>query len=361
MSSSSSAKSDLPHYGIIILGVALVLAGLAVEPVLGWAGILVGAVFGLTIAIGAALFASINLATGARWWAPVRHTTLSIARTLPIPAIALVLILAAGVAVLYPWANEAFLAKSHLVHDKIAWLNRPFFSARAVVILLLWLVFIGSLRKHLANNNEARLVKTGIGFLVVFALSISVAFWDWTMSLEPEWFSTMHGVYGFAGAFQVAIAVTLLLALKNPKVGAKPLWDLGTLLFAFSCFWGYIWYCQGMLIWYANIPEETFHYTNHLSNGWSTLFWINPVLNLVAPIVLLMSRHARRSRVMLQQVATVIVIGHFVDILLLVGPSAGRYNEPAVGGATSIMPIAALGAAMAVGSGMILLHRRQRS
>lgn len=360
MRPAATTTRDQPVFGVTAVGLTLVVAGLVIEPVLGWAGLLVGAVFGLTVATGAALFASINLATAAKWWRPVRHDCVSIARTLPVPAAALAILLALGVGVLYPWANEQFMAESHLVHAKAGWLNRPFFTVRSVIILLLWFAFVGSLRRHLTTGHTVRLVRTGIGFLIVFGLTISVGFWDWTMSLEPEWFSTMHGVYGFAGAFQVGIAVTLLVALRNHKVGAKPLYDLGSLLFAFSLFWGYIWYCQGMLIWYANVPEETFHFANHLSNGWTSLFWINPILNVVLPIILLMSRHARRSRVMLGQVATVVVVGHFVDILLLVGPAAGRYNSPEVGGADSIMPLAALGAALAVGGGMVLLHRKLR-
>ena len=359
MNGSATTRDEL-LYGIAVLGAGVVAIGVLIEPVLGWAGLLVGAVFGLTIAIGGALFASINLATNAKWWKPLRHECVSLARTLPVPAVALVIVLAAGVGVLYPWANEQFMAESHLVHAKAGWLNRPFFTVRSVIILLLWLAFVSSLRRHLAKGHTVRLVRTGVVFLIVFGLTISVGFWDWTMSLEPEWFSTMHGVYGFAGAFQVGIAVTLLLALRNHKVGKKPLYDLGSLLFAFSLFWGYIWYCQGMLIWYANVPEETFHYANHMSNGWSSLFWLNPILNVVAPIVLLMSRHARRSRVMLGQVAIVVVVGHFIDILLLVGPAAGRYNTPEVGGAASIMPVAAVGAALAVGAGMVILHRKLR-
>jgi hypothetical protein len=342
----------------VALGLALVLVSLAIEPVLGWAGLLVGAVFGLTIAIGGALFASICLATGAQWWEPIKSTCVSIARLLPIPAIALALVVGLGVTTLYPWANDAFLAESHLVHGKTGWLNHGFFAARTAGILLLWFVFVAALRKGLASGSATRFARTGVGFLLIFGVSISVGFWDWTMSLEPEWFSTMHGVYGFAGAFQVGIAVTLMIAVRNPKISAKPLFDLGTLLLAFSAFWGYIWYCQGMLIWYANIPEETFHYANALSNGWSTLFWLNPILNLALPLFMLMSRHARRSRLMLGQVALLVVVGHFLDILLLVGPSAGRYNTPEVGGASSLMPLAAVGAALAVGSGMMLLHRR---
>jgi len=336
---------------IVVIGVGVAAIALAKDPAYGWAGVLVGAVFGITIAIGGALFASINVASGARWWGPVRHLCIGTARTIWIPIVALALVLAFGIGSVYPWAQEHVLETNHLVHSKTGWLNEPFFIARSVVIMLVWLVFIGALRKRIANQQARGLVPTAVLFLVVFALTISVGFWDWTMSIEPTWFSTMHGVYGFAGALQVGIAVVTIRAVRDRSVGAKPRYDLGSLLFAFSCFWGYIWYSQGMLIWYAHIPEETQHFAHRLSGGWTMLFWLNPLLNLAVPLIGLMSRHAKRSPLVVGQVAIIVVIGHFLDILLLVGPG--------VGPADSVLPWAAAGAAAAVGAGMILLQRRQ--
>jgi len=334
----------------LVVGIAMAVAAFAVEPTYGWSGLLIGAVFGVTIAIGGALFAAINVVAGARWWTPVRHHCIAVARTLPVPSAALGLVLAFGVWSLYPWADADLVANNHLVHGKTPWLNWPFFVGRSVAILLLWFVFVAALRKRVEATDPKPPVRTAIGFLIIFAITISVAMWDWAMSLEPEWFSTMHGVYGFAGCLQVGIAAVALRALRDPTIGDKPLYDLGSLMFAFSLFWGYIWYSQGMLIWYANIPEETAHYATRLTGDWSMLFWLNPVINAVLPIVLLMSRHAKRSRFMVGQVALIIIVGHLLDVLLLVGP--------AVGHASTVIPLAAAGSAMAIAAGMILLMRQ---
>lgn len=334
---------------VVLIGVAIVLYTLAIDVKQGLAGLLVAAMFGLTIAMGSALFAAINVVGGAKWWRPVASVCMTNARTLIVPAGLLVVVLAFGVKQLYPWATHEVVERGHhLLHHKATWFSTPFFLARAAIILGLWGLLVTTLAKRL--NQTVKPARTGVFFLMIFSLTTALAFSDWTMSLEPEWFSTMYGVYGFAGSLQVGIAVTIIFALRKKDVGGKPLYDLGSLLFAFSCFWGYIWYCQAMLIWYAGMPEETFYFAHRLTGGWSALFWINPLINLVVPLIFLMSRHAKRSRMMLKQIAVVVVIGHFLDMLLLVGP--------AVSEAGTMLPWAALGATVAVAGGMLFWRQR---
>jgi hypothetical protein len=323
-----------------ILASAIVVA----EPARGWAGVLIGAVFGLTIALGGALFAAIFAATGATFWLPIRRAPLAIAGTMPVPAAVMLLVVGLGVGALYPWADPSVVARSHVLPDKAVWLGRAFFSARAVAILVVWLAFVTILRRKVVAGLP--LARTAIGFLVVFALTISLACWDWLLSLEPEWYSTMHGVYLFAGTLQAGIAATALLALgrMRDRAGPNQVRSLGALLFAFSAFWGYIWFCQGMLIWYANIPEETIHYSARLSGGHTMLFWLDPILNLAVPFVALLSIHARRSPAVVAQVAFVVLVGHALDLYLLVGP--------AIAPAASLLPYAAAGATVAVLAGM---------
>ena len=332
--------------GLCAVGLAIVSYALVVEPRVGWAALLVAAVFGVTIAIGGALFAAIHVATGARWWRPLRGASMDVARTLIVPALALAIVLALGTKTLYPWAHGG----EHISHSKAAWLNPPFFWARSIGIMLVWFAFVSALRSHIHAEGSRGLVRRGIAFLVAFAVTISVAFWDWTMSLEPEWFSTMYGVYGFAGSLQAGIAAIALVSLYRGGRD-QPVHELGTVLFSFSLFWGYIWYSQGMLIWYANLPEETMHYAHRLTGGWTMWFWLNPIINLVIPIVALMSRHAKKSRLVVGQVALVIVVGHFLDVLLLVGPAVST---------TSLLPLSALGAALAVVALMLLVFARSR-
>ncbi len=338
---------------IALLGAGAAATVIASDPAAGWGGVLIAGFFGITIALGGALFAAIFAATGATWWKPLRRMPLDVANTLPVPALAIILFVGLGVAAVYPWADPEVVHHNHLIHGKTAWLNRTFFSARAVVVLLIWWGFVTSLRRRLLAGEA--LARTGIFFLVVFALTISVATWDWVMSIEPEWYSTMHAVYAFAGALQVGIACTALWALRQRRLlgrefGTHQVHTLSSLLFGFSFFWGYIWFCQGMLIWYANIPEETAHYAARMEGGWSMLFWLNPVVNLAVPFIALMSTRAKRSPAALSQVAMIVVLGHFLDVVLLVGPGLGD--------ASVQLCVAVLGAGAAVAAGMIYAIRR---
>jgi len=309
-------------------GVVGLLIGLAVQPDRFWSGLLVAALFGLTVALGSAIVLAVNGVAGARWLNPIIDLPIHVARTLPAPAAALGLILAFGIGSLYPWAADSV---SDLVAGKAAWLNRPFFIARAVLVLVIWSGLIAGLaRCVLPAGSARRLRRTSALFLVVMAPTLSVASWDWAMSLEPEWFSTMWAVYMFAGAFTGGIAAVTLLALGLDSRGLLPRTlseatrhDLGKLLFAFTSFWAYIWFCQYMLIWYANIPEEATWFAHRIEGGWATLFWLNPILNWVVPFLALMSVRAKRDPSILAQVAGVVLIGRWLDTYLMVEPALG--------------------------------------
>jgi hypothetical protein len=340
---------------------ALLAAGaVGFQPAEAWAGVLTAGLYGVTLSLGGALFLAIQIVAGARWWFPLRNVPLRLARTLPVPLVAVGLALVFGLTTLYPWARPD---ASALVHAKHAWLNPPLFLARAVVLAVVWLALIGLLSRALramvaqpSAEGRRRLVRAALVFLPLFALSISVAAWDWGMSLEPEWFSTMYSVLLFAGTFQGGIAAVTVLALLLDRQGrlAAPLGDaarhdLGKLLFAFSTFWAYVWFCQYLLIWYSNIPEETGHYVTRFGDGWGALFWLTPLLCFVFPFVAQISQPAKRDAGSLYRAALVVLLGRWLDTYLLVAPSQGPV--PAV-------PLGALAATVAVLAGMRLLWER---
>ena len=154
----------------------------------------------------------------------------------------------------------------------------------------------------------------------------AVASWDWAMSIEPEYFSTMAGVYMFSGTFVGGIATVTLAALFLQARGEleltpKHLHDLGKLLFAFSFFWAYIWFCQYMLTWYANIPEEAGYFVHRIQGGWAHVFILNAILNFGLPFAILLSAGAKKRRSTLLLACGIIVIGRFVDAWLMVAPS----------------------------------------
>jgi hypothetical protein len=161
----------------------------------------------------------------------------------------------------------------------------------------------------------------------VFALTFWLASFDWIMSLEPHWYSTIFGVYHFAGLFTSALALIILIALWMRSRGQladfitdSHVHDLGKLLFAFCTFWMYIWFSQYMLMWYANIPEESAYYVRRREDAWLTLFYLNVALNWVVPFLALLSRPAKRGRV-LACVAVTVLLGRWVDLYLMVWPA----------------------------------------
>ncbi|MCE7959349.1 MAG: hypothetical protein DYH06_15640, partial [Acidobacteria bacterium ACB2] len=287
--------------------------------------------------------------SGARWWGPVRPVASALAGTLLIPAAAVAATVFFGLRSLYPWARPDAVAASHLLHGKTAWLNPPLFLARVLVVLIVWLALTAFLRDR---ASSARPGPASALFLVVLAPTLSVASWDLAMSLEPEWFSTMYAVYVFAGSFLGGIAAVALLAsaldargLLPRGLGAKERHDLGKLLFGFATFWAYIWFCQYLLIWYSNIPEETTHYVARLTRGWTALFWLNPVLSFAVPFAALLPVAAKRSRAVLVPVCLVVVAGRFLDAYLLVVPSAGPAPAfPALALAAAALLLLATGA-----------------
>jgi hypothetical protein len=234
---------------------------------------------------------------------------------------------------LYEWTNRAGAeSQSPLQH---LWLNRPFFLVRSLVYLALWIAFaIYVLRPYLRPEDDdqtiltKRNVRRSAFFLVVFGITCWLSSYDWLMSLEPEWSSTIYGVYNFAGLFLSGLAALVLMVIalraRNPAsafVNDDQLHDLGTLLFAFSSFWMYTWFCQYMLIWYVNNPEEAAYYKLRGHGAWPQVMVFDIALNWAIPFLVLLFRSAKRSPLVLGAVAAVVLIGRVVDLSLIILPS----------------------------------------
>lgn len=233
---------------------------------------------------------------------------------------------------IYHWTADNL---DEILQGKKPYLNIPFFIIRLIVVLVVWTIFARIFRKNSLNEDQygglkwfnKALVHSAI-FLIVFAITVSIASWDWMMTLEPHWFSTMYSVYAFAGIFIGGWAVLTLttLQLKNngylSKVTDEHYHDLGKYLFAFSVFWGYIWLSQFLLIWYANLPEEVSHFYVRTQGAWQPIFIANVLLNFAIPFFLLMMTTAKRNPKMLTLAAIVILVGRFVDVYQLVMPGA---------------------------------------
>jgi hypothetical protein len=164
-------------------------------------------------------------------------------------------------------------------------------------------------------------------FLIIFAVSSSISAWDWVMSIDTHWYSTMMGWYVFASWWVTGLAVItwIVVSLKDAgylkMVSANHLHDLGKFIFAFSVFWTYIWFSQFMLIYYANIPEETVYFISRMKNSpYSWIFYTNIILNFVLPFLLLMTRDAKRHMSMLKVVCPIVIVGHWLDFYNMITP-----------------------------------------
>jgi Ni/Fe-hydrogenase subunit HybB-like protein len=168
------------------------------------------------------------------------------------------------------------------------------------------------------------------------------------MSLEPKWSSTLYPWLAFAGLFETALAalVALVVLLNRrglfPRLNEHHLHDLGKYLFAFSCFWAYLWFCQYLLIWYSNIPDETMHYVLRSSPGWTLLFWLNPIANFIVPFAILLPARRKRRAGALLAAAAVVLAGRALDLYLLIEPALG--SRPGLALAEPAAFVAAFGA-----------------
>jgi len=347
------------------VGLLIILAGVGFAPERIWPSLLLATCFLVSTALAGAFFVALQYVAGAGWSVALRRVPETMAMLLPAAGATLLLVLLVRPS-LYPWAapdagREAFEG------FKALWLNRPFFLARAAVYLALWIgLALAIVRTSRRQDSDGELghtlrnEKLSAVFIVVFALTFWLAAFDWIMSREPHWSSTIFGIYNFAGMFLGGLAAISVLAVWLERLGPlrgvlneSHLHDLGRLLFAFSTFWAYIWFSQYMLIWYANFPEETVYYTRRLHGAWQSLFLLNLFLNWVVPFLALLPRAAKRSAGVLLKVGIVVLIGRWLDLYLMIVPPQAPERPPF--GLWEIGPLVT-----AVGLGLLAFFRYLR-
>ena len=236
--------------------------------------------------------------------------------------------------------GQSQVAEDELLLHKSAYLNVPFFAIRMVIFFGLWFWFreklVGmSLLQDKTGDDQLSEKSVGwsIGFILTFALSFSLFAVDLIMSLQPHWFSTIFGVYCFAGLFQSTMAAVILIILYCRKQGLldglvdeNHLHDLGKFMFAFTVFWAYIAYSQYMLIWYANMPEETVFYIPRVSGTWTYMSASLLLFKFIVPFLVLLSRRAKRNSAVLISTAVLILVMQYVDLHWLVYPNLDDKN-----------------------------------
>lgn len=336
--------------GLLLLGLSIALAS-GEGWITFWKAYLAGWMASLGIVLGSLFFVILQHITRSGWSVSVRRLAEGIASNLRwmwmlfVPI--LILVLSGNGALLYQWADVELVAHDHLLQQKSAYLSPTFWSIRAIVYLLVWVV-LGTVYLKWSTNQDRdgdvkwthKMQKWAPLGIIAYAFTQSYAAIDWMMTLQPKWFSTMFAVYYFAATMAGFFSFIILFArymqrtghLKN-EITTEHYHDLGKWLFGLGVvFWAYIGFSQYMLIWYANLPVETSWYMTRQMGGWRAITLLLLFGHFLIPFVLLITRWTKRWRFTLPLIASWLLFMFFVDICWIVLPVV---PEAAIADATS--------------------------
>jgi hypothetical protein len=337
-----------------------------------WVNLWINNIYFLGIALTAVLFLALQYASQAGWSAYIKRIPEAFGGWIYV---------AAGLTfVTFGLANFAGPEHYHIFHwldsslydpngenydaiiaGKELYLNLPSFLGRMIAYFILWIMMFRFIRKESLkediNGGDTHWRKMRVYstlFIVIFAITSSTAAWDWVLSIDTHWFSTMFGWYVFSSWFVAGLsAITLLIVWLRDngylmQLNSSHLHDMGKYIFAFSIFWTYIWFSQFLLIYYANIPEETVYFVERLKSGqYAWVFFLNIILNFIFPFLVLMTRDSKRHSIFLKIVCSIILVGHWFDFYLMITPGALGEN-----GGFGLMEI---GMAMVFAAGFIFV------
>ncbi|MCA8981001.1 MAG: quinol:cytochrome C oxidoreductase [Planctomycetes bacterium] len=301
----------------------------------GW---LLAVTFFVTLGLGGLFFVLVQYLVRAGWSVVVRRLAEHLAGSLPLMGLLLLPVVIPtlfGNGQLYHWADPHELAESHLLQEKAPYLNGWFLLVRVAIYVGVWTLLVRAFnRRSLAQDDTGDpsmtiwMQKRAAPSVLAFALTLTFFAFDMLMSLSYEWFSTIFGVYVFAGSAVALFATLVLLALRFEGRGelrgivtTEHYHDLGKLLFAFVFFWGYIAFSQFMLIWYGDIPEETVWFQQRWVGSWKYVSLLLLFGHFLLPFVGLLSRHVKRNRSLLASWAVLLLLMHLVDLYWLIMPT----------------------------------------
>ena len=323
-------------------GAALALAFTRGDLPVAWSSYLIGMFYVLGLgAFGAAWLAMLYLARG-DFSVSMRRIPEAMTAWL-LPGGLLAMAAGLGAHTLYHWSHADAVAQDRLLTHKAPFLNMTMFTVLVGVSLVLWIAFAAALvRASHRQDREGGIAPTQASrtlsavFLVVFALTLSIVSFYLLLSLEAHWFSTMFAVLVFTDIVQTGTAFVAVVAGLFVMTGTlkgflneNHLHGLAKMVFASTGFWAYIYFCQHMLIWYANIPEETVYFIRRMENGWLPYLLLLPALKFVVPFLLLVPRESKRNPKLLVPVSLLILFAQFWELYVMVGPAVAHAGEAA--------------------------------
>jgi hypothetical protein len=316
------------------IGAAVCLLGLVLNPAQFFRSYLTTYLLLLAVALGSLALAMVHQVSGGAWGVVIRRILGAATRTLPVLTILFIPIVV-GMRLLYPWTDAAAVAQDAVLQWKQPYLNVPFFLVRAAIYFGAWNAIVFLLNKWSLQQDETgdplmakRMQKLAAAGLLAYGLTITFASFDWVMSIEPHWFSTIFGVLMMGGQGLAAMAFAIIalawLSRRPPLselVTPNHFHDLGNLMLAFTMLWAYFGFSQYLIIWSGNLPEEAEWYLHRSAHGWQFVALALVAFHFAVPFMLLLLRVTKRRGETLAKVAALILVMRYVDLFWLIQPA----------------------------------------
>ena len=323
---------------LIAIGAVTIIFGLITDHQTTWANYLIVNYYFFSLAMGGAFFFVIQSISQSGWSSAFKRVSEALMSYIPFAAL-FFLLLWFGVNDLYQWANKETSTVDTLIQHKSVFLNIPFFFARMILYFLLWILFVWKLRQislqedlvEPANTDRVMSLfgKTELYskfFIFILAVTFSLSAFDWIMSIDVKWYSTIFALKNLVAAFLHGVSILTLIVFILYKRGYFPFFneyhihDFARYIFMLSIVWGYFWFAQFMIIWYGNIPEETAYYSVRWQEGWKVMFFFEIGLNWFIPFMVLLPVKASRNITLVTIVILCLIIGQYIDLFVQVIP-----------------------------------------
>ncbi len=319
---------------MIVIGAIAIIAGFATDSARTWPNILLNNMYFITISIGALMFYGIQYITGSSWSALFQRIPLAAGAFLPAGFI-LMLLLYFGLHDIYEWSHPGITETDKLIAHKAPFLNVPFFMIRIIIYFALWIPLFIMMRKMAKKEDleggEQWYFKSAFYskvFIFVAVLIFSLAAVDWVMTIDAHWYSTIFGFRAMITSMYYGTAVIILLVffLKNlgflTELNEAHRHDLARYLFRFSIVFGYLWFMQFLILWYANIPELTVYYSPRFLGEWQLFFYLEPLINFAIPFVVVMADNTGRKKPVMIGISALLMVGLWISLSLQIMPGS---------------------------------------
>ncbi len=337
-----SSTFKIISIALIAIGIGSLTYGFITDPVKTWANYLMNNYYFLSLGIGVTFFGALQYITHSGWSAGFNRIYQAIGNIIPVIGILMIPILIFGMEDLFHWAHEGVTEVDPLIAHKAPYLNMPFYVLRYVIYFLVWIILTQMIRRFSLKEDKMGGMKYykkmefySKVYIFTLAFTFTLATFDWIMSIDVHWFSTIFALRNFVMAFYHGLVVLTFILIILNKLGYVPwfskahLSDLTRFIFVLSIIWTYMWLCQYLLIWYANIPEETVYYLPRTKGEFQVLFWGEFVLNWLFPFLLLLPNKIASNKNAVLAICVILIIGQWVDLYQQV--IVGTYGKLQIG------------------------------